>query len=76
MIPADSKQPSHTPPRGEPEVLVAARDLAHRTDDVVSLRLWNETEASAKARAERQAKPRNERDRVALYARGPTSFSA
>jgi hypothetical protein len=46
--------------------------------DAINLRQWNEMEASSKARAAREArlKERANGDRLAVYFRGPTAFSA
>jgi hypothetical protein len=68
MAPREPEHPSNPVPTGETQ---------HGGEPVV-LRQWIETEATARVRAEREARRHNvsDSDRVAHYVRGPTAFSA
>ena len=74
MIPGDSRHPSD-PIAGDDEGSLAVREFTNAAESI-NVRQWIEAEATAKLRAEREARRRSEGDRNALYERGPTAFSA
>jgi hypothetical protein len=60
------------------EALDAALSQTFPASDAINLRQWNEMEASQAARDAREARLKDRAliDRLALYYRGPTAFSA
>ncbi|WP_210485068.1 hypothetical protein [Microvirga antarctica] len=83
MIPGDPKMPPAATAADETvaqteDALDEALEETFPASDAINLRQWSEMEASERARAEREErlKAQSHVDRLALYARGPTAFSA